>query len=117
MSAVQSFEPQQLRMSARASAKVRELVVDEANPELKLRVYVTGGGCAGFQYGFSFEETIADDDTVIEADGAAMVVDALSFPYLTGSEVDYVEGLEGSRFTVRNPNATTTCGCGSSFSV
>lgn len=117
MSAVQSFEPPALQVTERAAAKVRELLADEGNPALNLRVYVTGGGCAGFQYGFSFEEALAEDDTRIEADGATIVVDALSYPYLVGSEVDYVEGLEGSRFIVRNPNATTTCGCGSSFSL
>jgi iron-sulfur cluster insertion protein len=82
-----------------------------------LRVYVTGGGCSGFQYGFSFEEALAEDDSVIDAGGISVVIDALSYPYLAGSELDYVEGLDGSRFQVRNPNATTTCGCGSSFSL
>jgi iron-sulfur cluster insertion protein len=117
VSAVESFEPAVLRVTARAAAKVRELIDDEGNPALKLRVYVTGGGCAGFQYGFSFEEALEDEDTEISINGASVVVDALSYPYLVGSEVDYVEGLEGSRFVVRNPNASTTCGCGSSFSV
>jgi iron-sulfur cluster assembly accessory protein len=117
VTAVQSFNPQGISLSARARGKICELVHDEGNSELKLRVYVTGGGCAGFQYGFSFEDAIADDDTVIQEGGAVLVVDALSLPYLAGSEVDYQEGLEGARFVVRNPNATTTCGCGSSFSV
>lgn len=117
MSAVQSFAPAALTVTARAAAKVAELISDEANPGLRLRVYVTGGGCSGFQYGFSFEETLAEDDSVIDAGGVAVVIDALSYPYLAGSELDYVEGLEGSRFQVRNPNATTTCGCGSSFSL
>lgn len=120
MSAVnlaQTFVPPALLVTDRAAAKVRELIEDEDNPRLKLRVYVTGGGCSGFQYGFSFEETMEDDDTLVEKDGVGVVVDALSYPYLVGSEIDYVEGLEGSRFVVRNPNATATCGCGSSFSI
>jgi len=117
VSAVQSFSPVALTVTARAAAKVAELISDEANPSLRLRVYVTGGGCSGFQYGFSFEETLAEDDSVIDTDGVSVVIDALSYPYLAGSELDYVEGLEGSRFQVRNPNATTTCGCGSSFSL
>jgi len=117
VSAVQSFEPAVIRISARAAAKIAELVADEGNPSLKLRVYVTGGGCAGFQYGFSFEETLADDDSVVSAGDAEVVIDALSYPYLVGSELDYSEGLEGARFHVRNPNASTTCGCGSSFSI
>ena len=100
-----------------ASAKVKELVTEEENPQLKLRVYVTGGGCSGFQYGFTFDEKQADDDMVIEKEGVSLVVDALSFQYLVGSKVDYREDLEGSRFVVENPNATTTCGCGSSFSM
>ncbi|MFT6665771.1 MAG: iron-sulfur cluster insertion protein, partial [Porticoccus sp.] len=86
-------------------------------PDLKLRVFVTGGGCSGFQYGFSFDEVTAEDDTLVSKDGVAVVVDPLSFQYLSGSTVDYEEGLQGSRFTITNPNATTTCGCGSSFSV
>jgi len=100
-----------------ASVKVKELVTEEENPELKLRVYVTGGGCSGFQYGFTFDEKVAEDDMIIEREGVSLVVDALSFQYLVGSKVDYREDLEGSRFVVENPNATTTCGCGSSFSI
>jgi iron-sulfur cluster insertion protein len=100
-----------------ASAKVKELVVEEENPQLKLRVYVTGGGCSGFQYGFTFDEKQAEDDLIVEKDGVALVVDSLSFQYLVGSRVDYREDLEGSRFVVENPNASTTCGCGSSFSI
>jgi iron-sulfur cluster insertion protein len=100
-----------------ASAKVKDLVTEEENPELKLRVYVTGGGCSGFQYGFSFDEDKAEDDFVVEKEGVSLVVDALSFQYLVGSRVDYKEDLEGSRFVVENPNAKTTCGCGSSFSI
>ncbi|MGX5172973.1 iron-sulfur cluster insertion protein ErpA [Aliikangiella sp. IMCC44653] len=100
-----------------ASAKVKELVTEEENPQLKLRVYVTGGGCSGFQYGFSFDEDKADDDFIVEKEGVSLVVDALSFQYLVGSQVDYREDLDGSRFVVENPNAKTTCGCGSSFSI
>ena len=100
-----------------AANKVLALVTEEDNPELKLRVYVTGGGCSGFQYGFTFDELAADDDTFIEKDGVTVLVDPMSFQYLAGSQVDYTEGLEGSRFVVNNPNATTTCGCGASFSV
>lgn len=101
----------------RAAEKVKFLVEDEGNQDLKLRVFVTGGGCAGFQYGFTFDELVADDDSVIENDGVQLVVDSMSYQYLVGGVVDYVEGLEGSRFIVENPNAETTCGCGSSFSV
>ena len=100
-----------------AAAKVKALVEEEKNPNLKLRVSVDGGGCSGFQYGFAFDENINDDDTVIEKDGVTMLVDVTSMQYLNGSEVDYLEGLEGARFVVNNPNATSTCGCGSSFSV
>ncbi len=100
-----------------AAARVRQLVEDEGNKTLKLRLFITGGGCAGFEYGFTFDEFPAEDDTVIEADGAALLVDATSLPYLAGSEVDYEEGLQGSRFVVNNPRATVTCGCGSSFSL
>lgn len=101
----------------RAAAKVRNLVEEEGNDALKLRVFVTGGGCAGFQYGFTFDELVAEDDAVIQNGDVALVVDSLSYQYLANGVVDYVEGLEGSRFVVENPNAETTCGCGSSFSV
>ena len=111
------FTPNTLSVTGRAAAKVRELVEDEGNDQLKLRVFVTGGGCSGFQYGFSFEEAMADDDTLVEKDGIGVIVDPLSFQYLVGSEVDYTEGLDGSKFIVRNPNATAVCGCGSSFSM
>ncbi|MBE9538279.1 MAG: iron-sulfur cluster insertion protein ErpA [Proteobacteria bacterium] len=117
MSVAQSFNPATINLSARAAQKVRELVTEEENEELKLRVFITGGGCSGFQYGFTFDELVADDDTAIERDGVTVLVDPMSFPYLAGSEVDYTEGLEGSRFIVNNPNATATCGCGSSFSI
>ncbi|MEE4145042.1 MAG: iron-sulfur cluster insertion protein ErpA [Halieaceae bacterium] len=117
MSVAESFNPASINLSARAVRKVRELVAEEENQALKLRVYITGGGCSGFQYGFSFEDSAAEDDAAIEKDGVTVLVDPMSFQYLVGSEVDYTEGLEGSRFIVNNPNATTTCGCGSSFSI
>ena len=104
-------------VTPKAVAKVNALVEEEGNTDLKLRVFVTGGGCSGFQYGFSFDEQVAEDDTQVEKDGITVLVDSMSFQYLVGSEVDYEEGLEGSRFLVRNPNATATCGCGASFSV
>jgi len=100
-----------------AANKVKELIDEEGNPELKLRVFVTGGGCSGFQYGFTFDEEVADDDTAMEKNGVTLLVDAMSYQYLLGAEIDYTEGLEGAQFVIRNPNATTTCGCGSSFSV
>ena len=100
-----------------AALKVRELVEEEENPNLKLRVYVTGGGCSGFQYGFTFDEKVNEGDMAIEKNEVTLVVDPMSLQYLVGGTVDYVDGLEGSRFLVNNPNATTTCGCGASFSV
>lgn len=106
-----------IEFSDAAAHKVRELVLEEENPELKLRVYVTGGGCSGFQYGFTFDEKVNDGDMTIEKNEVTLVVDPMSLQYLVGGEVDYVDSLEGSRFLVNNPNATTTCGCGSSFSI
>jgi len=100
-----------------AAAKVKSLIAEEENDRLKLRVFVTGGGCSGFQYGFSFDETVNEDDTVIENKNAELLVDPLSYQYLVGAKIDYVEGLEGARFVVENPMATTTCGCGASFSI
>ena len=100
-----------------AARKVQELVLGEGNPDLKLRVYISGGGCSGFQYGFSFDEEQAEDDIAVENDGVTLLVDPLSFQYLMGAEVDYAESLAGAQFVIRNPNASTTCGCGSSFSV
>jgi len=100
-----------------AARKVQELILEEKNPELKLRVYISGGGCSGFQYGFSFDEVQADDDIAVNNDGVTLLVDPLSFQYLMGAEVDYTESLQGAQFVIRNPNASTTCGCGSSFSV
>jgi iron-sulfur cluster insertion protein len=100
-----------------AARKVQQLILEERNPELKLRVYISGGGCSGFQYGFSFDEEQAEDDIAIENDGVTLLVDPLSFQYLMGAEVDYMENLHGAQFVIRNPNASTTCGCGSSFSI
>lgn len=117
MTSVQTFEPVIISLTDNAAAKVKTLIDEEGKPHLKLRVFVTGGGCSGFQYGFSFEESVSDEDTVVENNGATMLVDPLSYQYLVGSKVDYVENLEGARFVVNNPMATTTCGCGSSFSV
>lgn len=100
-----------------AAKKVKALIEEEKNTNLKLRIYISGGGCSGFQYGFSFDENIGEGDVTIENDGVALVIDPMSYQYLVGAEVDYTEGLEGAQFVVNNPNATTTCGCGSSFSV
>lgn len=117
MSVAQTYTPTPIQISPNAIAKVRTLLEEEGNPDLKLRVYVTGGGCSGFQYGFSFDEELAEDDTKIEKEGITVVVDPMSYPYLVGSKLDYQEGLQGSKFTVENPNASSTCGCGSSFSI
>ena len=117
MSAVQQQMATQLFFSDNAVAKVRELIEEEENPELKLRVFVTGGGCSGFQYGFSFDENQDEEDTVIERDGVFLLVDPMSYQYLVGATIDYQEGLQGSQFVVQNPNASSTCGCGSSFSI
>lgn len=117
MSVVETFNPSSINLSPRAIQKVRDLVEEEDNDQLKLRVFITGGGCSGFQYGFTFDEIAADDDTALEKDGVTLLVDPMSMQYLAGSVVDYTEGLEGSRFVVNNPNATATCGCGSSFSI
>ncbi|MFM6989227.1 MAG: iron-sulfur cluster insertion protein ErpA [Arenimonas sp.] len=106
-----------LNFTAAAAAKVAGLIAEEGNPALKLRVYITGGGCSGFQYGFSFDEQREDDDLAVERDGVTLIVDPLSLQYLNGAEVDYRESLQGSQFVIRNPNAKTTCGCGSSFSA
>lgn len=100
-----------------AASKVRELIAEENNEALMLRVFISGGGCSGFQYGFTFDENIAEGDTVVEKGGVKLLIDPMSFMYLTGAEIDYTESLEGAQFVIRNPNATTTCGCGSSFSV
>jgi iron-sulfur cluster insertion protein len=106
-----------LVFTSAAAKKVAELIEDEGNPQLMLRIYVQGGGCSGFQYGFTFDESTTDGDTAVETDGVKLLIDPMSMQYLMGAEVDYQEGLQGAQFVIRNPNATTTCGCGSSFST
>jgi iron-sulfur cluster insertion protein len=113
----ESALPDPLVFTDAAARKVRELISEEGNDALKLRVFVTGGGCSGFQYGFTFDEEIADGDTEIANEGVTLLVDPMSVQYLMGAEIDYSEGLEGAQFVIRNPNASTTCGCGSSFAV
>jgi iron-sulfur cluster insertion protein len=100
-----------------AAAKVADLIAEEGNPELKLRVFVQGGGCSGFQYGFTFDDAVNEDDTAFNKNGVTLLVDSMSFQYLVGAEIDYKEDINGSQFVIKNPNATTTCGCGSSFSA
>ncbi len=114
---VEEFTPAPIQLSPAAVARLSQLVAEEANEDLKLRVFVTGGGCSGFQYNFTFDELQAEDDTRVDKDGVSVLIDPLSYPYLAGGELDYQEGLEGSRFLMRNPNASSTCGCGASFSV
>lgn len=106
-----------LKFTDNAAIKVKQLIEEEGNDNLMLRVFVTGGGCSGFQYGFTFDEQIQEGDTEVENQGVKLLVDPMSFQYLSGAEIDYKEGLEGSMFVINNPNATTTCGCGSSFSI
>ena len=106
-----------IAFSDRAAAKVKSLIEADGDASLQLRVFITGGGCNGFSYGFTFDDDVAEDDAVITRQGVAMVVDAMSYPYLDGSEVDYVEDLNGAQFIVTNPNAAATCGCGNSFSI
>lgn len=103
--------------TSNAAGKVGAMIAEEGDANLKLRVYVTGGGCSGFQYSFAFDDQVGEDDMVLEKEGVTLLVDAMSFQYLVGATIDYQEGLEGSRFVISNPNATSTCGCGSSFSV
>ncbi len=105
-----------LNFTEAAANKVKGLIEEEKNDDLKLRVFVSGGGCSGFQYGFTFDEEINDGDTTVEKNGVKLLIDPMSFQYLVGADIDYTEGLEGSQFVIRNPNAKTTCGCGSSFS-
>ena len=106
-----------LVFTSAAAKKVSELIAEEGNPELMLRIYVQGGGCSGFQYGFTFDETVGDGDEQVVTDGVTLLIDPMSVQYLMGAEVDYSEGLQGAQFVIRNPNASTTCGCGSSFST
>jgi len=123
MSAVQevakSFEepPVPINFTESAADKVADLIAEEGNPALKLRVFVQGGGCSGFQYGFTFDEDVNEDDTEFSKKGVTLLVDSMSFQYLVGAEIDYKEDINGSQFVIKNPNATTTCGCGSSFSA
>ncbi|CAM5454345.1 iron-sulfur cluster insertion protein ErpA [Eoetvoesiella caeni] len=114
---LQAPPPPALVFTDAAAAKVKDLLAEEGNPELKLRVFVQGGGCSGFQYGFTFDEVINDDDTTIDKEGVQLLVDPMSFQYLFGAEIDYKDDIEGSQFVIRNPNATSTCGCGSSFTA
>lgn len=109
--------PAPLEFTDAAAAKVKSLIEEEQNDALKLRVFISGGGCSGFQYGFTFDEDVNDDDTTVENGGVKLLIDPMSYQYLVGAEIDYSEGLEGAQFVIKNPNAQTTCGCGSSFSV
>lgn len=117
MTAVTEQADAPLGFTAAAAEKVGDLLREEDNPALKLRVFVSGGGCSGFEYGFTFDENTEDGDTVIQKDGVTLLVDPMSVLYLTGAEIDFSDGVEGAQFVIRNPNATTTCGCGNSFSV
>jgi iron-sulfur cluster insertion protein len=109
--------PAPLNFTDNAANKVKELIDEEGNLELKLRVFVTGGGCSGFQYGFTFDEELSEDDTVMRKNGVTLLIDPMSYQYLVGAEIDYKEDLEGAQFVIKNPNAVSTCGCGSSFSA
>jgi iron-sulfur cluster insertion protein len=109
--------PAPLVFTDSAANKVKALIDEEGNPDLKLRVFVTGGGCSGFQYGFTFDEAVNDDDTTMQKNGVTLLIDAMSYQYLVGAEIDYQENVEGAQFVIKNPNATSTCGCGSSFSA
>jgi iron-sulfur cluster insertion protein len=109
--------PAPLVFTDAAAAKVKDLIAEEGNAQLKLRVFVTGGGCSGFQYGFTFDESINEDDTSMVKNGVTLLIDPMSYQYLVGAEIDYQEGIEGAQFVIKNPNASSTCGCGSSFSA
>ena len=109
--------PVPLIFSDNAVGKVKKLIDEEGNPDLKLRVFVTGGGCSGFQYGFTFEDAVSEDDTSVQKNGVTLLIDPMSLQYLAGAEIDYQENAEGAQFVIKNPNATSTCGCGSSFST
>lgn len=117
MSAAMPEMPSPLLFTDNAANKVKELIVEEKNSALMLRVFVSGGGCSGFQYGFTFEENANEDDTRVEKSGVTLLIDPLSFQYLAGAEIDYQEGVQGAQFVIKNPNAKTTCGCGSSFNT
>lgn len=114
---VETSIPSPVNFSDSAAEKVKSLISEEGNDALMLRVFITGGGCSGFQYGFTFDEAMNDGDTCVEKNGVKLLIDPMSYQYLVGAEIDYTEGLEGAQFVIRNPNASTTCGCGSSFSV
>lgn len=107
----------EIHFSSSAVDKVRQLIEEEGNMALKLRVFISGGGCSGFSYGFTFDDAVAEDDAVIERDGISLLIDSMSYQYLEGAEISYVEGLQGSQFLVANPNASSTCGCGNSFAI
>jgi iron-sulfur cluster insertion protein len=109
--------PAPLVFTDSAANKVKSLIDEEGNPELKLRVFVSGGGCSGFQYGFTFDEVQNEDDTIMQKNGVTLLIDPMSYQYLVGAEIDYTESVEGAQFVIKNPNATSTCGCGSSFSA
>src|ERR1700739_2255044 len=109
--------PGPLKFSDAAAAKVKQLIDEEGNPALKLRVFVQGGGCSGFQYGFTFDEEVTEDDSVMDKKGVQLLIDSMSYQYLVGAEIDYKADINGAQFVIKNPNATTTCGCGSPFSV
>lgn len=117
MNAETAVDESALVFTSAAAAKVAALIEEEGNPELMLRVYIQGGGCSGFQYGFTFDENVQDGDTEVTTDGVKLLIDPMSMQYLSGAEIDYTEGLQGAQFVIRNPNASTTCGCGSSFAV
>ena len=114
---IQNDMPLPLVFTDSAAAKVADLIAEEGNPELKLRAFVQGGGCSGFQYGFTFDEVTNEDDTIMSKNGVSLLIDAMSYQYLVGAEIDYKEDLQGAQFVIKNPNAQSTCGCGSSFSV
>ena len=117
MAEAEAIQTPPLNFTESAARKVKGLIEEEGNPDLKLRVFVAGGGCSGFQYGFTFDEEIQEGDTEIDKDGVILLIDPMSIHYLQGAEIDYLENLEGAQFVIRNPNATTTCGCGQSFSA
>ena len=117
MNAIAERMPDPLVFTDNAANKVKQLIDEEGNPDLKLRVFVTGGGCSGFQYGFTFDETTSEDDTTMQRGGVTLLIDPMSLQYLMGAEIDYQENAEGAQFVIKNPNATSTCGCGSSFTA
>ena len=117
MNAITENMPDPLVFTDNAASKVKQLIDEEGNPGLKLRVFVTGGGCSGFQYGFTFDETTSEDDTAMQRGGVTLLIDPMSLQYLMGAEIDYQENAEGAQFVIKNPNATSTCGCGSSFTA